>query len=136
MIERHAIGDATAAIVARDREVVKPQPLHDDHHVVRHGPFRVGRMVRGRDRATAAPVAAPVGADDREVVGEQRGHLAPHEVCLREPVQEEERWAGPGPAQKNAGAARVDFGGFEGVHLQAGTETDGFQAFANEARDP
>ena len=116
MVESHAICEATAAIVPGDAEVRKPEPLHGDHHVSCHGPFCIWRMVRGGDGTTAAPVAAKVGADDREIARKQRRDAAPHQVGLRKTVQQQDRRSGPGPAQENAGLAGFDFGSFELGH--------------------
>ena len=93
MVERHAVGDAAAAVVAGDREVREAQPLHDDRHVARHGALRVGRMVQRGRRAAASPVAAKIGADHGEVAGQQRRHAAPHEVGLWKAVQQQDRGA-------------------------------------------
>jgi hypothetical protein len=58
MIQRKPVGDASATVVSHDGEPVQPKPLHDRHHVTRHGPFGVGLVVGSRARFAAAPVAA------------------------------------------------------------------------------
>jgi hypothetical protein len=70
-------------------------------------------MVWRRGWTTAASVATKIGADYREMAGEQRRDAAPHQVSLREPVQEQDGWAGPRPAREDAGLARVDLGGLK-----------------------
>jgi len=75
---------------------------------------------RQQRRDTADEIARRVLAARAFVLGEYR-----HER-LRE------RAFGEQPPQ-NVGQTEC---GFESVHLQAGTEADGFQAFANESRDP
>src|SRR3712207_8033924 len=116
MVKRHAIGDATATIMPSDREARKSKPLHHGHHVLGHGPLRIWRMVRGGDRAAAAPVAAKVGADDRKVAGEQRRDAAPHQVYLRKAVQQEDRRTEAVRAHEDAGLPRLDLGGYEVIH--------------------
>ena len=98
MIERQPIGDPAAAIVPGDREAREPESHHDRHHVVRHRPLGVGRMVRIRGRTAAAAVAAQVGTDDGEVAREQRRHAAPHQVRLRKPCSR--RTGGPDPPRR------------------------------------
>jgi hypothetical protein len=73
-------------------------------------------MVRGGDRAAAAPVAAKVGADDRKVAGEQRRDGAPHQVCLRETVQQEDWRTGAVRAYEDGCISRLDLGGREVIH--------------------
>src|SRR5437879_441221 len=94
MVKSHPIGDATATIVSRNREARKSKPLHNGHHVLRHGSLRIWCMVRRGDRAAAAPVAAKIGADDRQVASKKRRHAAPQQVCLRKAVQQEDRRPG------------------------------------------
>src|SRR5215210_1522760 len=116
MVKSHAIGDATATIMSSDREMRKSKPLHHGHHVLHHGSLRIWRMVPGGSRAAAAPVAAKIGADDRKVAGKQRRDAAPHQVCLRKAVQQENRRPGPVRAHENAGLIRLDLGGCEVIH--------------------
>ena len=117
MIESHAIGDATAAIMPRDREVPEPKPLHDDHHVVRHGPLPIWRMIRRGDGAATAPVAAKIGADDRKVAGKDRRDAASHQVGLRKAVQQEDRGPGPVRAREDSGFTGLHLGGCGVIHL-------------------
>src|SRR5215212_5851469 len=116
MVKSHAIGDATATIMSSDREARKSKPLHHAHHVLCHRSLRIWRMVPGGGQAAAAPVAAKIGADDRKVAGEQRRDAAPHQVCLRKAVQQEDRRPGPMRARENAGLTRLDLGACEVIH--------------------
>ena len=45
MIERQAVGDAAAAIVAGDGEALKSQPLHHRHHVRGQRPLGIGCVI-------------------------------------------------------------------------------------------
>src|SRR5918997_1271018 len=116
VVEGHAVGDATAAIVSGDREAPEAESLHDGYHVLGHGSLRVRLMVPSGGRATAAPVAAKVGTDDRKVADKQRRDGAPHQVRLREAVQQEDRRPGPARAHENAGLIRLDLAGCELIH--------------------
>jgi hypothetical protein len=116
MVEGHAIGDAPATIVSGDREARKSKPLHHGHHVLRHRSLSIRRMAWVGGRATAAPVAAKIGADDSKVAGEQRRDAAPHQVRLREAVQQEDRRPGPAVAHEDAGLIRLDLAGCELIH--------------------
>jgi hypothetical protein len=81
-------------------------------------------MVPGGGRATAQPVAAKVGADYRKGAGEQRRDAAPHQVRLREAVQQEDRRPGPLRAHENAGLTRLDLGRCELIHPDTNQSID------------
>jgi hypothetical protein len=74
------------------RCVIVPERLGHGHDVVRHGALRVG--VAGVRRLVAVAVAAQVGTDDGVVAREVGGHVPPHQVGLREAVQEHDRRPG------------------------------------------
>src|SRR5437773_11062211 len=128
MVKSHAISNATATVMPGDREARKAKPLHDDHHVLRHGALRIWCMVLGRGRATAAPIATQIGADYRKVTGKHRRDAAPHEVCLRKTVQQEDRRPGAGPARKDTGLARLDLSSLEVIHHCKSSEPKGYLA--------
>jgi hypothetical protein len=116
MVKSHPVGDATATIMPYDREAVEPEPLHHAHHVLGQGSLGIWHMVWGGGRAAAASVAAKVGAHDREVMGKQRSNAVPHQVCLREAVQQEDRQPRAVESDEDGGLARVDLGGCEVFH--------------------
>ena len=105
MIEGQATGDTTATIVAGDRKARKPELLHDRHHVLCHRALRIWRMVGGRGGTSALSVAAKIGTDNREVASEQRRNTAPHQMCLRKAVQQEDRSTGTAMSHENSGVA-------------------------------
>ena len=70
LVESEAIGDTTATVMPRNREARKAELFHDDHHVARHSPLRIGRMIRGGGGTPAAAVAAKVSTDDRKAAGQ------------------------------------------------------------------
>src|SRR5437867_2491700 len=125
-VKSHAVSNATATVMPGDREARKAKPLHDDHHVLCHGALRIWCMVLGRGRTTAAPIATQIGADYRKVTGKHRRDAAPHEVCLRKTVQQEDRRPGAGPARKDTGLARLDLSSLEVIHHCKSSEPKGY----------
>ena len=73
-------------------------------------------MVGGGGWAAATPVAAKIGADNCKVLGKQRRDAAPHQVCLRKAVQQEDRRPGPVGAHEDARLTRLDLGSREVIH--------------------
>ena len=108
MVQRHAIGDAAAAIVSRDIEARKSELLHHGHHILRHRPLRVSCVIGGRGRATALPVAAQVRADYGKAACQQWRDAAPHQMRLRKTMQQQHRRAGSRVADEDAGVTGVD----------------------------
>ena len=87
VIECQSIRHTAAAIVSGYAELREAQFFHDGHHIVRHRALRVGRVIGARSRTTALTVAAKVRAHDRKARGQQRRHLSPHAMGLREAMQ-------------------------------------------------
>src|SRR5262249_17870579 len=112
-IEREAIGDEATTIMPGHRKACKAKVLHYGDHVVRHGPFGIGRMVRPRGGTAAAAIATQIGTDHRETASEQGSDLAPHHMRLRKAVQQKHRRPRPEAAQKNLGLVRRHFDGLE-----------------------
>src|SRR6266540_6076620 len=84
MIEGQAMGNPRAAVVADEnhrREAVGADHLRD---VVRHA-----ALVVAGGRPVGIAVAAQIGRDHGEALGERRHHLAPHMTALRISVQED-----------------------------------------------
>src|SRR5437667_171558 len=61
----------------------------------------------------AAAIAAQIGTDHREAASEQGCNIAPHQMCLREAVQQEDGRSRPEAAQKNTRFVRLHFDGLE-----------------------
>ena len=108
VVEREAVGAATAPVVAGDAEALEAGLTHDLDLVARHRSLRVRLVVGCRRRLRALSVPAQVGGDDGEVLCEARSDEVPHRVCLRVTVQEEKRRPASPVAHTN--------GGFTGVH--------------------
>lgn len=85
--------DEGAAVMTDQTEPIRPDGAHDTEDVACHGGFRVG-LGRDRSRLVAGAVAAQIGHDDLVGVSELAGDVAPHEVRLREAVEQD----GGGPA--------------------------------------
>jgi hypothetical protein len=116
MVERHAIGDAAAAIVSGDAKPGKSELLHHRDHVARHRPLRIGRVIGGRGRAAALSVAAQIGAYHGKAARQQRRDAAPHQLGLRETMQQQDRRPRSANAHEDAGFTGLDFGGGEVLH--------------------
>ena len=80
MVERHAVRDAPAAVVAGHGEAVEPEHGHRLDLVGGHRPLAVRHVVRCRGRTERCAVAGEVGRDDREVLREQGRDRVPHDV--------------------------------------------------------
>jgi hypothetical protein len=73
MVERHAVGDAAAAVVAGDAEALESEGGHRLHLVLCHRPFGVGIVLAIAFRFAAVAIAAQVRRHD----GEMRAISAP-----------------------------------------------------------
>jgi hypothetical protein len=89
VVEAGADGDQRAPVVAGQGEPVMAQLVRQRDDVGGHGPLGVDVA----HRLVARAVAAQVGTDDGVVGGEVRGDVPPHEVGLREAVQQHDRAA-------------------------------------------
>ena len=78
MIEREAIGNPAAAVMAGEREMHVAELLHRLHHGPRHRALGVGRMILVALGHIGPAIARQVGDDQRELVGELRRHAVPH----------------------------------------------------------
>src|SRR5262249_51424768 len=109
MIERETIRDAAATIMPRDRETRVPECFHHGHHIVRHRPLRIWRVIRTRGRTAAAAIAAQIRADHGEALSQHRGDSAPHQMRLRETMQQQDGQTGAEAAYEDAGAGALHF---------------------------
>ena len=88
VIERHAVADAPAAIVAHHRELVEAETLHHLDLIERHRALRVIDVILAVGRLAAVAVAAQVGRDHRVVLGQIGGEVAHRDVRLRRAVHQ------------------------------------------------
>jgi hypothetical protein len=72
VVERHAVRDAPAAVVAGDRERAVPELAHRRDEVRGERALGVRGVVVADRRAERVAVARQVGGDDREAVGKRR----------------------------------------------------------------
>jgi hypothetical protein len=120
MVEREPVGDAAATVVAGHREPVEAEPRHRRDHVGRHGALGVGRVVRRRGGAAALAVASEVRAHHRVSGCQSWRDAAPHEVGLREAVQQQEGRSAARAAHEDVGLAGRDQCGLEVVEGDGG----------------
>jgi hypothetical protein len=110
MVERQAMRQSRTAIVAADLEALEAERLHHLDHVLRHRPLGVGRMILGRLGLERAAVAAQVGRDHGEALGQRRPDAVPHRMRLWIAVQQQKWRAGTTMAQAHGAAGDGDFG--------------------------
>jgi hypothetical protein len=115
VIEGKAIGDPAPAVVPRHRELPEAKPLHDLHHVARHGALRIRPVGRIRRRTATSAIAPQVGAYHGAAAGQQRRDLEPHQVRLGKAVQQEEGRARTGPTGEDRRVRRSDLAALESI---------------------
>jgi hypothetical protein len=97
VVEARADGDQRAPVVPRQGETLVAQSAGERDDVGGHGALGVRVPVgAGVDGLVAGAVAPQVGTDDGVVGREVGGHVPPHQVRLRESVQQHDRAAGSG----------------------------------------
>jgi hypothetical protein len=107
VVQRQAVRDAGAAVVADQLELLEAEPAHKAHLVAGHGSLGVRLPGGVRIGFAAVAVAPQVGQDDSMVLGEGRGDIAPHEVVLRVAVQHEHGRTRPRDGAVDADAVDV-----------------------------
>ena len=107
MVERQAIGDAPSPVVPDDRKTLEAEMPHNGNLVTRHGPFRIGLVIRGRRWLGASAVTTQVGRHDSEVFRQPRRHPVPDDMRLRIAVEEQQRRTGAADAQTDCRFADV-----------------------------
>ena len=96
VIERHAMADAAAAIMADECELLEPELAHDLDLIERHRALGVVGVILAVRRLAAVAVATQVGDDDGVVLGEIGRHQPPRDHRLRRAMQQQHRRALPG----------------------------------------
>ncbi|CAN5749782.1 hypothetical protein BH20ACT23_BH20ACT23_19380 [soil metagenome] len=89
MIQRQTVGDAAASVVAGNKEALETQSGHQPDLIQGHRPLRIWLVIGSGVRFRAVAVAAEVGRDDGEMVGQSGSEPVPHDVCLWMPMEEE-----------------------------------------------
>ena len=108
MVEAEAVGDPAAAVVAGQHEAFVAQRRHDLDHVLGHGALGVPGVIRSAVWLGTVAVAAEIGADEGEALGQDRGDAVPDRVGLRVAVQQEQGRPLPARTQEDLGAAGSD----------------------------
>jgi hypothetical protein len=86
MIQGQAVCDASAAIMADQREGWKPEFGHHFDQLLCHGPLRIRKMVVRGCGYGASTVRAQVDANHRVIGSKLRGKESPHQARARKPV--------------------------------------------------
>jgi hypothetical protein len=90
MIERKPIRDASAAIVAGEREMHVAKLFHRLDHGLGHRALGVGRVVLVAVGHVRPAIARQVGDDEGELVGELRRDAVPHHMGFGKAVQQQQ----------------------------------------------
>ena len=90
VVERHPVRHTGAAVVADHGEPVEAERRHQRDLVRGHRLERVPGVVVARGRPARVAVAAQVRRDDGAVAGQLGGDPVPHDVALREAVQQQD----------------------------------------------
>jgi hypothetical protein len=91
MIESHAIGATSAAVMPYYGKFLKAKMSHKSNLVQSHDAFRVWHVIGRGGRFAALSIAAQVCSDDREIPGKRRRDMVPHDMRLGMSMQEQER---------------------------------------------
>ena len=114
VVEAHARDGAGAAIMPGGEELAIAELLHHLHLVLRHRAERVVDAVRaGIVGADAVAIAAQIGGDDMEMLGEPVGDLVPGDMRHRVAVQQQQRRPVAAVAQMDTRPAEAGGGGLD-----------------------
>jgi hypothetical protein len=91
MVQRKSVADTSASVMTCNGETIEADDFHHLHHVASHRAFGVRGVVGRRGRFAARPIPSQVRANDREVCCQGGRNIAPHDVCLWEPVEKQKR---------------------------------------------
>src|SRR5512145_357555 len=89
MIERHAVRDARAAIVAEHREALEAEMLHDLDLIEGHRALRIEVVLAVALDLAAVAVAAQIRDDDGVIARKLARDRGPRDAALRRAVQEQ-----------------------------------------------
>ena len=117
MIQRQAMRDATATVVAADEVLPVAERPHQRADIGGHRALAVRLVVRARGGSGGIAIATQVRHYEREMRGKQRSDAMPHRVRLRESVQQQQRRTLADAPVHDAHALVV-----EGLELNTGEE--------------
>src|SRR5579871_3537851 len=113
MVERHAMSDASAAIMTDHRELFEAEMLHHFDLILGHGALRVAGVILTIRRLAAIAIAAQIRGDHREVFRERGRDLMPDHVRLRIAVQQQQSGSAAARNGVDLRAAGFDFRSFK-----------------------
>ena len=108
MIERHAVRDARAAVVAEHAEALEAEVPHDLDLIERHRALRVESVLGVALDLAAVAVAAQIRGDDGVVAREVARYGGPRDAALRRAVQEQDGRPAAADHGMDHGARRPD----------------------------
>src|SRR5512145_1998671 len=106
MIERHAVRDARAAVVAEHAEALEAEMPHDLDLIERHRALGVEVVLAVAHDLAAVAVTAQIRRDDGVVARELACDRSPRDAALGRAVQEQHGRAAAADDGVNDGAAR------------------------------
>src|SRR5688572_19028881 len=109
MIERHAVRDARAAVVAEHAEALEAEMPHDLDLIERHRALGVEVVLAVADDLAAVAVTAQIGRDDGVVARELACDRGPRDAALGRAVKEQHGRPAAADDRVNDGAARAHF---------------------------
>ena len=95
MIERHAMRNPAAAVMADDRESAEAEFFHDLDLILRHRALRITGVIVAVGRLAAIAVPTQISRDNSEFLRQSRRDQPPFKVRLRPALQEQHRGSGP-----------------------------------------
>jgi len=108
MIQRKAIGDPRAAVMAQDICARNIQRGEKIGHILRHCALGIGRVAGIICRRAAFTIAAQIGNDHIMPPRQLRRHAFPAHMILRKPVDQEQRLALPSAMHREIHAVAAD----------------------------
>src|ERR1700689_5811155 len=93
MVQSQAMRGPAAAIVAHERELLKSQMLHHFHLILRHGSFRIRKVVAASLGLAAVSIAAKIRHYQKIILRQRRRDLAPQHMRFRDAVKQQQRRA-------------------------------------------
>ena len=113
MVERQAIGDAGAAVMADHREAIEAERAHRGDDVLAHAALAVERLAAVAMWRCRPAIAAQIRADDGVRLGQLARHLVPLGMGLREAVDQHHRRSLAADAGEDLADRPVDPARFE-----------------------
>ena len=108
VIERHAVADPPAPVMAGDEETIEAEMRHGLDLIERHGAFRIAAVIGAAGRLGAVSVAAQITGHHGEMTGQALPDLAPHGEVLGIAVEQQQGRPPPARHQIDLGALGDD----------------------------